>query len=403
MGFLAWHLSWVMEAVGMERGYYPGDFEGLQGKKVGEKDEFNLCRKEYRKHSVLKYGGRDKSFGNFTSLVLVNVNLSGVASCDEYAYENPIRTLGDYCKRSHEGDWNTIELPIGTNVVPLRSDTICLPARSITTWEDLPTHFLAQFFPPGRTVKLRNDILMFQQHHEESLSKAWTLNPVTRRTIDQSAGGKLHDRNAKESWALLEDLALYENESWNDLRDFAKLVKAIAFPKDVPRLVSNFIASQDARLFTFEADFKQQQSEMTNKIDTVLKAITNQIARALPGDKVKNPKLSTSLVLSTRSYPNMKPQCSNHIQGSINAITIYSEKQSDSYDEKVKENEEEEKDSLKNIHVNPSTLPDLSVAFIIKKSSNSIHSLNCSDWFLNQLTPRSFAQRGTMEKSCLLS
>ncbi|GKB83674.1 zinc finger, CCHC-type containing protein [Tanacetum coccineum] len=49
-----------------------------------------------------------------------------------------------------------------------------LPARSITTWEDLTTRLLAQFFPPGRTAKLRNDILMFQQHHEESLSEAWT-------------------------------------------------------------------------------------------------------------------------------------------------------------------------------------------------------------------------------------
>ncbi|GJY64843.1 hypothetical protein Tco_0466303 [Tanacetum coccineum] len=50
------------------------------------------------------------------------------------------------------------------------------------------------------------------------------------RTIGQSAGGKLHDLNAKESWALLDDLALYDNESWNDPRDFAKLVKAIALP-----------------------------------------------------------------------------------------------------------------------------------------------------------------------------
>ncbi|GJZ44474.1 MAK10-like protein [Tanacetum coccineum] len=35
-----------------------------------------------------------------------------------------------------------------------------LPARSISTWEDLTTRFLAQLFPPGRTVKLRNDILI---------------------------------------------------------------------------------------------------------------------------------------------------------------------------------------------------------------------------------------------------
>ncbi|GKF68111.1 hypothetical protein Tco_0197790, partial [Tanacetum coccineum] len=30
------------------------------------------------------------------------------------------------------------------------------------------------------------------------------------------------------------DLALYDNESWNDPRDFAKLAKAISLPQDVP-------------------------------------------------------------------------------------------------------------------------------------------------------------------------
>ncbi|GKD22378.1 hypothetical protein Tco_1224081 [Tanacetum coccineum] len=40
--------------------------------------------------------------------------------------ENPIRTLGDYSKHSHEGYRNTIELPVGNNVVPLRFDTIRL-------------------------------------------------------------------------------------------------------------------------------------------------------------------------------------------------------------------------------------------------------------------------------------
>ncbi|GKE57442.1 hypothetical protein Tco_1496627, partial [Tanacetum coccineum] len=68
-------------------------------------------------------------------------------------------------------------------------------------------------------------------------------------------------------------------------------------------LVSNFMASQDTRLSKFEADFKQQQSEMTNKIDTMLKAITDGIVGILPSDTVKNPKLSTTPVLSARSYP----------------------------------------------------------------------------------------------------
>ncbi|GKD59770.1 hypothetical protein Tco_1297279 [Tanacetum coccineum] len=40
--------------------------------------------------------------------------------------ENPIHTLGDYSKPSHEGYMNTIKLPIGNNVVPLLSVTIRL-------------------------------------------------------------------------------------------------------------------------------------------------------------------------------------------------------------------------------------------------------------------------------------
>ncbi|GKD39406.1 hypothetical protein Tco_1259613, partial [Tanacetum coccineum] len=71
-------------------------------------------------------------------------------------------------------------------------------------------------------------------------------------------------------------------------------------------LVSNFMASQDARLSRFEDDFKQQQGEMTNKIDAVLKAITDRIMGTLPSDTVKNPKLnvnSTSPVLSACSCP----------------------------------------------------------------------------------------------------
>ncbi|GJU75297.1 hypothetical protein Tco_1272367, partial [Tanacetum coccineum] len=65
------------------------------------------------------------------------------------------------------------------------------------------------------------------------------------RTIAQSVGGKLRDLNAEESWALLEDLSLYDNESWNDPRDFAKLVKAIALPQDVP-------STSDRRLIELE-------------------------------------------------------------------------------------------------------------------------------------------------------
>ncbi|GJR35638.1 MAK10-like protein [Tanacetum coccineum] len=63
---------------------------------------------------------------------------------------------------------------------------------------------------------------------------------------------------------------------------------------------------------------------MTNKIDTVLKSITDQIAGTLPSDTVKNPKLSTSPVLSARSYPTIDPHRSSHPSTSINAIKAHS-------------------------------------------------------------------------------
>ncbi|GJZ67207.1 hypothetical protein Tco_0630447 [Tanacetum coccineum] len=168
--------------------------------------------------------------------------------------ENPIHTLGDYSKPSHEGYKNTIELLIGNNVAPLRSDTIRLVQNGCSFHElrseDQNQH-LKDFLKLVDSLDLdgenreRMRLHSFQGLTTKSPS-SWHrplasspnfydhVNPVTRRNIDQSAGGKLRDLNAEEPWALLEDLALYDNESWNDPRDFAKPVKAIALPQDVP-------------------------------------------------------------------------------------------------------------------------------------------------------------------------
>ncbi|GKF21867.1 hypothetical protein Tco_0070505 [Tanacetum coccineum] len=133
-------------------------------------------------------------------------------------------------------------------------------------------------------------------------------------------------------------------------------------------MVSNFMASQDARLSKFEADFKQQQSKMTNKIDTVLKAITDRIMGALPSDIVKNPKLnvnSTSPVLSARSYPMEDPQCLSQIHNSINAIKTCSNQHNENDQSKIKtlmvneirtprskEPEQTLEDEFKDLHLN---------------------------------------------------
>ncbi|GJS52544.1 hypothetical protein Tco_0625906 [Tanacetum coccineum] len=62
--------------------------------------------------------------------------------------ENPIRTLGDYSRPSHEGYRNTIELPAGNNVVPLRSDTIRLVQNGCSfhgLWSEDPNQHLKDF------------------------------------------------------------------------------------------------------------------------------------------------------------------------------------------------------------------------------------------------------------------
>ncbi|GKB49281.1 hypothetical protein Tco_0900034 [Tanacetum coccineum] len=97
------------------------------------------------------------------------------------------------------------------------------------------------------------------------------------------------------------------------------------------------MASQDARLSKFEANFKQQQSKMTNKIDTFLKAINDRITRPLLSDTVKNLKLnvnSTTLVLSS----DIKFVCTKEDDGDVMFIEII-KKNDDSREEELEEDE----------------------------------------------------------------
>ncbi|GJS57842.1 MAK10-like protein [Tanacetum coccineum] len=132
------------------------------------------------------------------------------------------------------------------------------------------------------------------------------------------------------------------------------------------------MASQDAILSKFTADFKKQQSEMTNKIDTFLKAINGRITRALPSDTIKNLRLNVNLtysVSSARSYSMEDPQSSSRPLNSINAIkTCFKEANNFQKNQlqtvieigtpKPKELKETLEDEFKDLHLN---LPVLEV------------------------------------------
>ncbi|GJX30834.1 MAK10-like protein [Tanacetum coccineum] len=140
---------------------------------------------------------------------------------------------------SHSDDVWKFVTPSGSVVIKEALETLAwrrhqasnwlerLPAGAISTWEDLTTRFLAQFFLPGRTSKLRNDILMFQQHQGE---------PSIKRPM-------------------------------NDPRDFAKPVKAISMPQDVPSTSDRHLIeleNQVQRLM--EAHLALNQPVQVNKI-----------------------------------------------------------------------------------------------------------------------------------------
>ncbi|GKA38604.1 hypothetical protein Tco_0731155 [Tanacetum coccineum] len=77
-------------------------------------------------------------------------------------------------------------------------------------------------------------------------AKSWTSTPsIETARVHHRFFIAVANINAKESSALLKDLALYDNESWNDLRDFTKPVKAILLPQDVP-------STSDRRLIELE-------------------------------------------------------------------------------------------------------------------------------------------------------
>ncbi|GJY69897.1 MAK10-like protein [Tanacetum coccineum] len=150
--------------------------------------------------------------------------------------ENPINTLGDYSKPSHEGYMNTIELP-GSHYISIALED---PEQAFVEYASSCT--------------------------DEEGGKWYTFKP--------------EQNNLDDAYNL----------SWR------------SHPKFSLNPISN-----------------ENNGEMTNKIDAVLKAITDRIAGALPRDTVKNPKLNTSPVSSARSYPTIKPQCSSHPSNSIKA------------------------------------------------------------------------------------
>ncbi|GJT68678.1 hypothetical protein Tco_1020158 [Tanacetum coccineum] len=154
--------------------------------------------------------------------------------------ENPIRTLGDYSKPSHEGYRNTIELFVGNNVCE----------------------------------------------------------------IDRAASGKLYNKNVDESWEIVENLALYDHEGWNDMKEFLKLVKAISTPQGISK-------THDRRLLELEdqINFLLKGSQPTLRSSTHTPHAYVDVVHSNPRPQSHNePPKPNPFTFRERTGPSPQPQ-----------------------------------------------------------------------------------------------
>ncbi|GJU49148.1 zinc finger, CCHC-type containing protein [Tanacetum coccineum] len=304
--------------------------------------------------------------------------------------ENPICTLGDYSKPSLEGYRNTIKLPVGNNMVPLRSDTIrlvqngCsfhglrsedpnqhlkdflklvdsldldgenrertrlrlfqfslrdqasnwlerLPAGSITIWEDLTTRFLAQFFPPGRTAKLRNDVLMRE----------------TQKT------------KARRSLGRFERLTQYENEGWND-----------AFiPEDVSLNYENPDIEQLRGIMEHKVDTIMKDAiSLMGKGESVFRLVTNEMYRPLsePSHQEEFKHIIMNFVLDQEERIR---QLEDYMQSITDEFMEFSSEVTQKLKERIKENENKPRKIIKIIRYPDTEVPEKKILYMTSQKT----------------------------------
>nr|GEX98450.1 hypothetical protein [Tanacetum cinerariifolium] len=72
------------------------------------------------------------------------------------------------------------------------------PPHSITTWEDLVSKFINEFFPPSRTTSLHNEISNFEQKFDQD-------------SLNATAGGNLLERITQEVLTIIENKSKVRN------------------------------------------------------------------------------------------------------------------------------------------------------------------------------------------------
>nr|GEZ95742.1 reverse transcriptase domain-containing protein [Tanacetum cinerariifolium] len=196
------------------------------------------------------------------------------------------------------------------------------PPRSIMTWEDLVSKFINQFFPPSKTIYLRNEITKFLQKPNETFNEAWerfkdllrqcphhgfselhqldtfynALNPNDQDALDSAAGGNFLDKIPRECLSNIESKSKIA-ASLEDKLD----IRMNRFKKSLNDMKNYFITPNAPLKAVEEDDF---QNQMMNFMQNLYNNKPSS-SSSLPSNTILNPKREAKAI-TTRSDMSYK-------------------------------------------------------------------------------------------------
>nr|GEV80875.1 reverse transcriptase domain-containing protein [Tanacetum cinerariifolium] len=167
------------------------------------------------------------------------------------------------------------------------------PSRSITTWDDLVSKFINEFFPPSRTTNLRNEISNFQQKFDEFFYEAWerykdllracphhgftelhqldtfynALNPADQDSLNAAAGGNLLEKSPQDA------LTIIENKS--------KVCNSLS------KLIASLVNACDNHSSFEIAKLTHAVNQQTSAVTTIMTTMLKQLQSNPPPAQVK--------------------------------------------------------------------------------------------------------------------
>ncbi|GJU86094.1 reverse transcriptase domain-containing protein [Tanacetum coccineum] len=136
-----------------------------------------------------------------------NNNVQGPPPAGHNIPAPDLRPMEELFQAPTDGVGDAIVVPLFL-LVNLRAARTWLekePPNSITTWNDIVSKFVNQFFPPSRTTNLRNEITRFQLRFGETFSEAWERFKDLLNKCPRHAGGNLLTRNTQEALTIIEN------------------------------------------------------------------------------------------------------------------------------------------------------------------------------------------------------